>query len=127
MSAQTFIRNFTLLLAICLVIPFAGHAQVVADAGPNNAEVCEGDGIVLGGEPTASGGSGFYGCSCTSHPAGVASNASNPVGNPEEDTDYIVTVTDSDMNIDIDVISITVNPRTDPSDLDIVLNPDANS
>ena len=127
MSAQTFIRNFTLLLAFCLVITFAGHAQVVADAGPNNAEVCEGDGIVLGGEPTASGGSGFYSISWTSNPGGFSSNDSNPVVNPEEDTDYIVTVTDSDMNIDIDVISVTVNPRTDPSDLDIILNPDANS
>lgn len=128
MSAQIFIRNLSLLLALCLGIIFAAQAQpVTANAGPNNAEVCDGDGIVLGGQPTASGGTGFYSISWTSNPAGFTSDASNPVVNPDEDTDYIVTVTDSDGGVDIDVISVTVNPRTNPSDLDIVLNPDANS
>lgn len=128
MSVQTFIRNFTLLLALGLGIAFVGKAQpLTADAGPNSAEVCDGDGIVLGGNPTATGGTGFYSISWTSTPAGFTSYASNPVVNPTEDTDYIVTIVDSNGDIDIDIISVTVNMRTDPEDLDIVFDPDANS
>lgn len=128
MSAQAFIRYVILLLTVSVGVQYAGHAQpLTANAGPNNAEVCEGDGIVLGGQPTAIGGTGFYSISWTSNPPGFFSDASNPMVNPEDDTDYIVTVADSNGDIDIDVISVTVNPRTDPSDLDIVLNPDANA
>jgi hypothetical protein len=100
---------------------------LTADAGPPTAQVCEGDGLVLGGEPSASGGSGFYSISWTSDPPGFTSQESNPVVTPTEDTDYILTVVDSDGGVDFDMISVTIKPRTDPDDLDIVFDPDANS
>lgn len=128
MSVQTLTRNFNLMLALSLGIAFAGQAQqLTADAGPNSVEVCDGDGIVLGGNPTATGGTGFYSISWTSNPAGFTSYASNPVVNPTEDTNYIVTIVDSNNDVDIDVIFVTVNPRTNPEDLDIIFDPDANS
>lgn len=127
MSIQTFFRAFPLLLALCVGVVFASRAQLTADAGPNSAEVCEGDGIVLGGDPTASGGTGYYSIAWSSNPGGFTSSASNPVVNPTVDTDYIVTIMDSNGDIDFDVISVTVNPRTDPEDLDIIFDPDENS
>jgi PKD repeat protein len=126
---EKFLLNILLLsIALCTVAAISSVAQpVVADAGPPTAEVCEGDGLVLGGSPTASGGTGYYSIIWTSNPPGFFSQASNPVVTPEENTVYMVTVTDSDGETDIDFISVTINSRTDPADLDIVFNPDANS
>lgn len=128
MREKSLLNILLVFLAVYSGTALSVRAQaVMADAGPPSAEVCEGDGLVLGGDPSASGGTGFYSISWTSNPAGFTSQASNPVVTPTEDTDYILTVVDSDGDIDIDVISVTINPRTDPSDLDIVFDPDANS
>ena len=52
---EKFLLNILLLsIALCTVAAISSVAQpVVADAGPPTAEVCEGDGLVLGGSPTA--------------------------------------------------------------------------
>lgn len=127
MNGSIFFKPCFFSAALCLIAASVSQAQPVADAGPPMAEVCEGDGFVLGGDPTASGGSGFYMISWSSNPAGFSSSASNPVVTPAENTVYTVTVLDSDGGFDIDVINVKVNPRTDPADLDIVFTPDANS
>ncbi|HEX7015038.1 MAG TPA: hypothetical protein VF191_05960, partial [Cyclobacteriaceae bacterium] len=128
MREKSLLNILLVFLAVYAGTALSVRAQALtADAGPPSAEVCEGDGLVLGGDPSASGGTGFYSISWTSNPAGFTSQASNPVVTPTEDTDYILTVVDSDGDIDIDVISVTINPRTDPADLDIVFDPDANS
>jgi PKD repeat protein len=128
MREKSLLNVLLLSVALCAITAMSSMAQpVVADAGPSTAEVCEGDGLVLGGSPTASGGTGYYSIVWASNPPGFFSQASNPVVTPTENTTYIVTVTDSDGDTDIDFINVTINPRTDPDDLDIVFNPDANS
>ncbi|MDV3309695.1 MAG: PKD domain-containing protein [Cyclobacteriaceae bacterium] len=128
MSEKSLLNALLISIVLCAGTALSGMAQpLTADAGPSSAQVCEGDGLVLGGDPSAYGGTGFYSISWTSNPPGFTSQASNPVVTPDEDTDYILTVMDSNGDIDIDVISVTIKPRTDPSDLDIVFNPDANS
>lgn len=128
MSEKSLLNILLISIALCTGTALSGIAQpLTADAGPPSEQVCEGDGLVLGGDPSASGGTGFYSISWTSNPPGFTSQASNPVVTPTEDTDYILTVVDSDGTIDIDMISVTIKPRTDPDDLDIVFDPDANS
>jgi len=59
MNGSIFFKPCFFFAALCLIAASVSQAQPVADAGPPMAEVCEGDGFVLGGDPTASGGSGF--------------------------------------------------------------------
>lgn len=128
MGKKSLLNIILLTSILCTGPALHSMAQALeADAGPSNVQVCEGDGLVLGGDPTASGGTGYYSIYWTSDPAGFTSTASNPVVTPTEDTDYVLTVMDSDGAIDIDIISVTIKPRTDPEDLDIVFNPAANS
>ena len=98
-------------------------AALAVNAGPATAVICDGDEFMLGGSPTALGGSGFYNISWTSSPPGFTSSASNPVVTPSVTTIYTVTVEDSDGNIENDAITVTVNTRTDTDDLDILFTP----
>ncbi len=114
--------NVTLLQTATVTI-----AAILADAGPATADVCSGDGMVLGGSPAVSGGTGFYMVSWTSSPPGFTSTATNPLVTPTVTTTYTITVTDSNGDSDTDNIIVTVNDRTDPDDLDIVLTPAQNT
>jgi hypothetical protein len=73
------------------------HPAVTADAGPGGT-TCEGDGIALGGAPTASGGTGSLSCQWSPVQDLDDPAACNPVCTPSSPTSpltYTVTVTDS--------------------------------
>lgn len=81
-----------------------------ADAGPDQT-LCFGDAVVIGGTPTGSGGQGAL--TYNWKPSSGVNNTSNP--NPSvkapATNDYIVEVTDEDMCIQRDTMTITVNPK----------------
>lgn len=99
-------------------------AALQANAGMDII-ICAGETITLGGNPTASGGTGFYNITWTSptDPTYV-SIESNPVVNPYTTTTYQVEVNDSDSDTDIDLITVTVKEAADEIDLGIDLTPD---
>src|SRR5690606_24309644 len=104
MSEKSLLNVLLISIVLCAGTALSGMAQpLTADAGPSSAQVCEGDGLVLGGDPSACGGTGFYSISWTSNPPGFSSQASQRVVTPVEDTDYILTVMDSNGDIEIDV------------------------
>ncbi|NJM26306.1 MAG: hypothetical protein HC859_13265, partial [Bacteroidia bacterium] len=94
-----------------------------ADAGPDY-DICQGDSVFLGGNPTVVGGSGFNEFTWTSNPAGTPLTSSNPKVKPSVTTSYFLRVEDSDGNIARDTAVVTVRPRTPASDLDILFDPD---
>ena len=75
------------------------------DAG-NPITMCEGDAIIIGGTPTASGGTGFYTYSWM--PGGLTT--SNPTVSPIADTNYSVLVTDANGCSNTDNLLVTVVP-----------------
>lgn len=83
----------------------------VADAGAD-ATICEDGSTVLGGSPTASGGTPGYTISWTPALGLSSTSASNPVFTPVGAGfyTYIVTVTDANGCEDIDSVNINVNP-----------------
>jgi len=80
-----------------------------ADAGADDT-VCVGSGMVIGGSPTASGGTPGYTYSWS--PAGGLSSTTvaNPTATPGATTVYTVTVTDSRGCTDMDAITVVVSP-----------------
>lgn len=81
-----------------------------ASAGPDRA-VCTAGSVVIGGAPTASGGTGPY-TYTWSPAAGLSSvNAANPVASPGVSTNYTVIVTDANGCSASDVVQVVVTPR----------------
>lgn len=83
-----------------------------ADAGAD-LSVCEGEGIVIGGNPTFTPGSdpvnGFLDNYSWSPATGLSSSVDpNPVASPAQTTTYIVTVQDNNGCIDSDTMTVTV-------------------
>lgn len=102
-------------------------ASLLADAGPDKT-ICAGDTISIGGNPTASGGTGFHQISWTaidSDPSLSGQNAfSNPRVAPSATTRYRVVVDDSSpATPSVDTVVITVNQPTPQNLLEIQLNP----
>lgn len=107
------LRNQYILLLAGLLLAFASGAFA---AGPmvinpgNPQTVCSGDSVILGGNPTASGGTAPYTFSWA-----PATNMNNPAdSNPHvkvtTTTTYTVTVIDNSGNRQIDSVTITVDP-----------------
>jgi hypothetical protein len=84
------------------------YPSPTADAGPDRV-ILPGDAIVIGGTPTASGGTPLYGYSWT--PTTGLDNASfaNPTASPVVNTTYTVTVIDSNGCTDTDDMIVTVD------------------
>ncbi|MFC2111149.1 PKD domain-containing protein [Bacteroidota bacterium] len=80
-------------------------AQYTIDPG-NNATICPGTSITLGGNPTAAGGSNTY--SWVSQPSGFTSSIANPIVSPTVTTKYILTVVHA-ANSYIDSVTITIS------------------
>jgi hypothetical protein len=102
-------------------------ASLQADAGANQQN-CSNETVILGGSPTASGGTGFHSITWSSVPADPTlvgqTNLPNPVVSPSVTTTYTVTVDDSSPTTPAtDQVTITVIEPADPDDLSIVLNP----
>ena len=90
------------------------YPNPVADAG-SYQNICNGDSIMIGGSPTASGGTSSY-TYLWSPLAGLSSSTvSNPYAKPVVATTYTVTITDSNGCTDTDdvVVSIYPNPNAD--------------
>jgi gliding motility-associated-like protein len=79
-----------------------------ADAGSDN-DICSGANIVIGGSPTASGGTFPYFYAWSPAASLNLSDIANPTANPTNTTEYTVTVTDDNGCSATDNISITVN------------------
>jgi hypothetical protein len=69
---------------------------------------CVGVNNTLGASPTASGGTGSYGYSWSSNPAGFNSTSANPVVSPSTTTTYTLTVTDGNGCQSTDNVTITI-------------------
>ncbi len=86
------------------------YENPTADAGTDEI-ICEGEDVVIGGSPTASGGSGSGYSYAWSPATGLSSTSvSNPTANPANAETYTVTVTDANGCTATDDMSITVNP-----------------
>jgi len=94
-------------------------AALAANAGSNKT-ICNGDSVILGGNPTASGGTAYYSITWnTVPPTSNFSTASNPLVKPTSTTTYRVSVKDSPSGApETDDITITVNPTTSLSFVD---------
>ncbi len=84
-------------------------AELSANAG-NPTTICQGATITLGGQPPATGGTGFYQYSWSSIPAGFSSTSPNPQVTPSATTTYFLTVTDNGGASDNASVVVTVNP-----------------
>jgi hypothetical protein len=81
-----------------------------ADAGPD-ASICEGGSVVIGGDPTAMGGTPPYTYSWSPTTGLDDPTLANPTASPAVTTTYTVTVTDSNGETDSDEMTVTVNPN----------------
>ncbi len=98
-------------------------AALSASAGADKT-ICVGDSVILGGSPTAAGGTGFYSVSWYRLPSNTfVSSSSNPVLRPTSTTSYRVVVNDSPSNSNDDIVTVTVNTPTSAALLDIDLSP----
>ena len=80
-----------------------------ADAGPGK-EVCQGSSVVIGGSPTASGGTAPYTYSWSPATGLNNTHVANPSASPTSTTTYTVTVTDDNGCTDSDTVEVTVSP-----------------
>lgn len=94
------------ILAEGFYLPFAplNCNKLVANAGENQSVCGGGSQITIGGNPTASGGTGTYAYQWSSIPASTIPPISNPNVYPTEYTTYTVSVTD---------VNHTLNCKTD--------------
>lgn len=82
--------------------------DLIADAGVDKT-ICSGASTVIGGAPTASGGTSPYTYSWTPIDGLDDANLANPTASPTSTTTYTVTVTDDNNNTAMDEVVITVN------------------
>lgn len=104
-------------------------ANLLADAGPD-VIICDEQSTIIGGSPTASGGTGFHMITWSASPADPSlagqTNVSNPTVSPTVTTTYTVTVDDnSAATPDTDQVTVTVNPVANPANITITLTPDS--
>lgn len=85
------------------------NPRIVVDAG-NNAGVCIGSSLTLGGQPTASGSQFPYSYQWSSDSGVIEGNDSNPVISPTESGLYYVFVTSGRCEVVYDSIQVTVLP-----------------
>ncbi|NTW32078.1 MAG: gliding motility-associated C-terminal domain-containing protein, partial [Bacteroidetes bacterium] len=84
------------------------NALPIANAGQKDT-ICEGNCLLIGGNPTASGGTAPYTYSWSPLATLNDSTLPNPQACPLITTDYFVTVTDSEGCTDVDSITISIN------------------
>lgn len=90
-------------------IPACSSSPLVADAGSDKF-MCEGDSLSIGGAPSALGGTTPYTYFWTPS-TGMSNNTDpNPMVSPTSTTQYILLVTDSLGNSDLDTVLVTVYP-----------------
>ena len=86
------------------------HPSPVANAGADTA-LCSGFGKILGGNPTANGGTGTYQYSWSPTTGLSANNTSNPSAYPLVTTTYLVLITDSNGCQAADAVTIIIYPN----------------
>ncbi|MGM0649866.1 MAG: hypothetical protein ACQES1_05085, partial [Bacteroidota bacterium] len=91
----------------------------VADAG-SDTTICEGENTEIGGNPTASGGSGSGYTYAWNPSTGLSStDLANPTASPGSSENYTVTVTDAEGCTNSDDVNVTVNPVPDTPVVDV--------
>ncbi|MEM9929952.1 MAG: hypothetical protein AAF840_09050, partial [Bacteroidota bacterium] len=85
-----------------------GQAMPVADAG-NDAEVCAGESVQIGGNPTATDGVQPYTYAWSPTEGLDDPSLANPTVTPLATATYTVTITDANGNTDEDEVAVTVN------------------
>lgn len=92
---------------ISFILPCDGCPELFVDAG-EDITICEGESAVLGGMPTASGGTPAYTYGWTVNGgASIFSTSANPTVSPANGNTYIVTVTDECGETGTDAIVVT--------------------
>ena len=84
-------------------------AALVASAGASKT-ICAGSSVAIGGSPTASGGTGPYGCLWSPATGLDSPTNANPNASPASSTLYTVTVTDANGCVTSSQATVTVNP-----------------
>lgn len=85
-------------------------AALVADAGnPTGLEICEGDSIFLGGNPTALGGTAPYAYVWSPGTNLSSTTVANPLASPGTPTSYSLQVTDANNCTSTGSVSVAVN------------------
>ena len=84
------------------------YVLLTANAGTDTSVTCTGDSVIIGGSPTALGGSGIYTYAWTPSAGLNDSTLANPTASPSDITTYIVTVTDSNGCIATDSMKLSV-------------------
>lgn len=95
------------LFALLFACLFAG-AQVTVNPG-NDATICNGQSVVLGGSPTGTGGTGPYTYSWSPATGLSCTNCANPVASPTSTTTFQVIVEDATAAADTGYVTVTVN------------------
>ena len=112
-----------ILLGLIIILPLLFHkvnaqtvinvtinqpSALVASAGAD-ADICLGDSVIIGGLPTASGGTSPYSYAW-SPPTGLSgSTVANPAAFPNTTTSYLITATDANNCQQTGTVVITVN------------------
>lgn len=92
-----------------MAVPLKKCASALAvDAGTDKT-TCNGTGVAIGGNPTATGGTSPYTYSWSPSTGLSSSTSANPTASPSSTTSYTVTVTDNVSATSTDVMVVTVN------------------
>jgi len=83
--------------------------NLIINAGLDDS-ICIGGSVVIGGAPSASGGNGPYSYLWNPTDSLSDSTIANPIANPVVNTDYLLSVTDSNGCTIVDTIAISINP-----------------
>ncbi|MCK6560016.1 T9SS type A sorting domain-containing protein [bacterium] len=94
--------DFTDYTAEIVVLP-----ALVANAGADG-QICDGQSILIGGNPAASGGTPPYAYSWTPATGLDDATAANPIASPTVTTTYKLTVTDANRLTNADEVTVTV-------------------
>ena len=100
------------LALVCLLLSLGTNAllaQLTANAG-HDTTICVGDTVILGGNPTATGGTPPYTYNWGPSASISSVTISNPYTTTNVTTTYTVTVTDNLNNTATASITVTVNP-----------------
>ncbi len=89
-------------------------SPITVDAG-TDSDICDGDNILLGGSPTASGVTAPFSYAWTPITGLDDETIANPTATPTDTTTYTVIVTDNNGCQGSDQVTINVNPNPTPS------------